>query len=376
MDKNMKKIWIGVIIIAAVALSLLLIVTQVKKESEEIRIGAILPLTGDAAIYGVEMKKGISLAVEELKEIDKLGIKVIYEDDQGVPRNAVSAAQKLITQDKVQVIISSLSSITLALAPIAQKNRIVLISPSASAPAITNAGDFVFRVWPSDIFEGGVMSEFAFNTLKMRNIAILYVNNDYGKGLEQVFTKKFEELGGNIIISEGYEFGATDFRTQIIKIKARKPEAIYIVGYWKEIIQYLKQARELNFRTQILSAICFKEPEILKFAGEEAGGAIFTGPFYDPQRKEKIVQDFVTKYEKKFNEEPGIWAAHSYDAMKIIGLAIKSGGTTATEIQKSMSKIKNFMGVTGMMSFDENGDVIKTIKIYTVKNKQFVPWGE
>ena len=371
----MKKIWIGLITIFGVALFLLFIVTQLKKESQEIKIGAILPLTGDAAIYGVEMKKGISIAAEELKEVDKLRIKVIYEDDQGIPRNAVSAAQKLITHDQVQVIISSLSSITLALAPIAQKNRIVLISPSASAPTITNAGEFVFRVWPSDIFEGGVMAEFAFDTLKMRKIAILYVNNDYGKGLEQVFTKRFEELGGDIIISEGYEFGAADFRTQITKIKARKPEAIYIVGYWKEIVQYLKQAKELDFRIQILSAICFKEPEILKLAGDEAEGAIFTGPFYDPQSEEKIVRDFVTKYKAKYNEEPGIWAAHSYDAMKIIGLAIKSGGTTATEIQKSMSKIKNYIGVTGEMSFDENGDVIKTIKIYTVKNKQFVPWG-
>jgi len=370
----MKKTWIWIIIIAAVALATALFITQTKKESEEIKIGAILPLTGDAAIYGQEMKKGIDLALEEINKKNKVRIRVIYEDDQGIPRNAVSAAQKLITYNKVPVIICSLSSITLALAPIAQREKVVLISPSASAPEITYAGEFVFRVWPSDIFEGGEMAKFAFNNLKISKTAIIYVNNDYGKGLEQVFRRGFEELGGTILANEGYEFGATDFRTQLSKIKVKKPEALYIVGYWKEIIQILRQMKEIDFHTQILSAIGFKEPEILEFAGQEAEGAILTGPFYDPHIKEEIVQDFVTRYKVKFNEEPGIWAAHSYDAMKIIGLSIEGGGSTSSEIQKVMSTIKDFKGVTGIMSFDEHGDVIKPIRFYTVKNKKFIPY--
>jgi branched-chain amino acid transport system substrate-binding protein len=194
--------------------------------------------------------------------------------------------------------------------------------------------------------------------------------------LEQVFRKGFEELSGTILANEGYEFGATDFRTQLSKIKSKKPEALYMIGYWKEIIQILKQMKEIDFHTQILSAICFKEPGILEFAGQEAEGTILTGPFYDPHIGEKNVQNFVTIYKARFNEEPGIWAAHSYDAMKIIGLSIKKGGRTGPEIQKNMSIIKDFKGVTGTMSFDKHGDVIKPIKFYVVKNKKFIPYEE
>lgn len=229
-------------------IAILLIITAFSlgcaKKEKEIKIGAILPLTGDAAKYGESAKRAIDLAVEEINStggIKGSKIKVIYEDDQALPEKGVSAIQKLITVDKVHVVIGAMpSSVTLAMAPIAEKNKVVLFSPASSNPKITEAGDYIFRNDVSDIFEGGKMADETWQRLKFRKAAVLYINNDYGVGIKDVFVYRFTVLGGEIVATENFEQGTTDFRTQLTKIKQGNPEAVYIVGY-KEQIQILKQ---------------------------------------------------------------------------------------------------------------------------------------
>lgn len=349
-----------------------------KKEENVIKIGAILPLTGDMAKFGESFKNGIDFALEEINSKGKIrGIKakIIYEDDAGNGKQSVSAFRKLITRDKVQVIIGGvMSSTAMPIASIAEKNKVVIISPTATAPALSNFKHYFFRIQPSDNYEGKVIAEFLYNDLRKEEIVVFYVNNDWGKGLAEVFEDTFSKLGGKISISENYKLGDTDFRTQLTKIKKIGPEYLYLLGYLKELSIILRQMGELGVKSRILSAYSFNDPNLLKVSSEIAENAIFTMPSYDPQSKGLLVEKFASTYEASFNQEPDMFSAHSYDCMKIIGYVLQNGAFTGREISAALHNLNNYHGVTGRITFDENGDVIKPLRFFTVKNAQFVPY--
>lgn len=345
------------------------------QKSDTIKIGAILPLTGDGARYGQSAKNGIELALSLINEVGGISgksISIIYEDSQMLPREGINAINKLINIDKVQVIIGAMaSSVTLSIAPIAEQNKIVLLSPASSTPEITEAGDYVFRNTYSDIYEGERMGKYAYNQLGFSQVAILHINNDFGVGLSNEFSNSFNNAGGEILINESYQQGVTDFRTQLTKIINVKPDAIYLVGY-SEMGYIVRQMRELVIVQPIISCIMFQDPKILQIAGEAAEGIIYSYPSYNPDSDSKHISDFVSKYEKKFNEEPDIYAASAYDALNILAKAIDSNGIKSNDIKDGLYSIRNYPGVTGDTSFDKNGDVIKPIGIKKVNNRNFI----
>jgi branched-chain amino acid transport system substrate-binding protein len=349
-------------------------------KQQTIKIGAVLPLTGDAAVYGKAIKDGIDLALSEVNTkggVKGRRIEVIYEDDQGKATIGVSATQKLIAQDKVPVIIGgAMSSVCAAIGPICQRNKVVLLSPTASAPSLRKIGNYLFFLWPSDNYDGKIMAEFAYKELGIRSVAILYVNLEYGKGIEAVFRHEFEKLGGKVVASEAYAQGATDFRAQLSKIKALSPDALYLPGYYKELAGILKQARQLGLKTKILSVNSFYDPKLLQIAGDSAEGAIFTYPMYDPKNKDAVTRKFVDAFKKKYGKEPDIFAAQGYDALNLVALAISKGGFTAEAIREELSKVKNYPGVGGTISFDKNGDVIKPLRLLTVRKGRFEPFAK
>lgn len=370
----MKKLWIIIGIVVALILAVLF-VTQTKKEPKEIRIGAILPLTGDAAFYGQSIRRGIDLAVEQIRS--KAGTKgrtimVVYEDSKAVPADGVAAFQKLIDVDRVVAIIGdAVSSVTLAFAPIAERNKVVVLSPLSSAPALTNAGDFIFRNVPSDLYGGGVAAHFAVKDQGWKKLGILYINNDFGVGLKQVFSENAERLGSKIVASEAFEQRATDFRTQLLKIKSTSPEAIFVVGY-QEVPQILIQAKEMGLKTKFLGTGLLEDPNVIKVAKEAAEGIYFTQLQYDATSKDPLVIDFVGTFTKNYNSKPDIISAYGYDAMKVLAYAMEMSNLTSESIRDQMYKVKNFHGVTGDITFDKNGDVIQPMGIKTVRKGEFV----
>jgi branched-chain amino acid transport system substrate-binding protein len=373
-----KQIIIGVVIVLVLAAIAGALIYMPPAGPEEIKIGAILPLTGEAAKYGEDAKLGIDFAVEEINAaggINGKKIQVVYEDSQAAPSQGVAAIQKLITVDKVPVIIGAMaSSVTLAIAPIAEENKVVLLSPASSAAKITEAGDYIFRNEFSDAYGGKVQAESTWDELGIRDVAILYVNNDYGVGVADTFEETFESLGGNITAIESFEQGATDFRTQLTKIKDSYPDAIVVFGY-NEVILILKQAKELGIETQILCNPMFEDPEILEKLGDLAEGVIYVyyGGF-DPKSEEEQIKVFVSSFSEKYGREPGYYSALSYDAMKIISLAIEKGAFKSEGIKSALYAIKDYPGLTGTTTFDENGDVIKPVTLKTVRNGEFVEW--
>ena len=346
-------------------------------QSQPIKIGAILPLTGDAAKYGKSAKEALDMAVDEInsgKGVRGSKVEIIYEDDSANPTKGVSAINKLISVDHVPAVIGALpSSVTLAIAPVAENNKVVLLSPMSSNPKISDAGDYIFRNCISDLDEGSYMAEFAINTLHIKRVAILYINNDYGTGLNDVFSKKFQELGGQIVDTESFLEGRTDFRSQISKIKDANPEAIYLVGY-TEMIQIFKQLKELAVNAQVLSTIMLYDPELVKKCEGAAEGAILTAWEFDSQSQDEVTKQFVERFKARYGHEPDVFAAQTYDTLFLLKLAIEGQGTSPQDIRDGLYSIKDFPGVSGKTTFTAKGDVIKPVRILKVQGNEFVPY--
>ena len=351
----MKKIF-ALLLIALICLSC------GKKEEDVIKIGAILPLTGSAAIWGQNVKKGIDLAVEEANEnggINGRKISLLYEDSQGLPKEAVTALQKLINRDKIQVVIGDVaSSCVLSMAPIAEKNEVVLLSPGASNPDITNAGEYIFRNWHSDLAEGEFLAKYLFNTKKVNAVSVVYVNNGYGKGLEKIFKTTFENLGGKIETSESFEQGSTFFKSQISKLSSCKSNFVFLAGYPQEIPLLLRQAKEMGINKQFVCSSAFEDPQILKVAGNAAEEVIYDYP-KQGDTAQLYVKQFHSNYLKKYNELPGALSDNGFDALNLIRFAIKNSGSSGKNIKEGLLNIKNYPGVAGNTSYDQNGDIIK-----------------
>lgn len=347
-----------------------------KARTREIKIGVVLPLTGGGGAYGQKEKNGIELAIEQANAnggIDGRKIVAIYEDSKGEPAPAVSGLQKLINVEKVKVVIGgAFSSPTLAMVPIAHKKKVVIMSPTASSPKLSGSSPFFFRVWPSDTSEGAKMAEVAIQRLKLNSFAVIYGNNDYALGLKDVFAAKVKDMGKKVLGVEVYNEGDSDFRTQLTRIKEKTPDGIYMAGYYKEFANILKQAKELGIKSQFLSCGTFHEPEVLKLAGGAAEGVVFVQPYFDRNSADPVTKAFVTAYEKRFNIEAGVYAAHGYDAARVVLEVMKHGKTSAEELRKGLLELKNFPGVTGKTTFVEGGDVIKPSRVMKVEKGKFV----
>lgn len=347
-----------------------------KNEKNVIEIGALIFQTGGASQYGKWVMNGLEMAKNEINEqggINGDKIELIYEDDKSEATTAVTVFSSLISKHNLPIVIAGLTSkSTLAIAPIADKNNIVLFSPCSSSPDLTNSGDYIFRNWPSDNEEGRLMAEYSYKVLNYRNIGIVSINNDYGLGLEKVFERNFLNLGGNIVFKELFQENCSDFRVYIDKLKKVKIDALYVPSHAKEVALFLKQLEENNMKYQILGCVTYESPELIKISGKSAEGVIFTTPSFNSNSNDSLISSFVSKYEKLYGDKPENFAAQSYDALKIISIAIKHGGYTSNGIKDQLYKIKNYNGVSGITTFDVNGDVIKPAIIKKVINGEFV----
>lgn len=374
----MKKIKAILILLLPIILILLSQFFTTCANRGEIRIGAILPLTGDAAQWGVDPQKAIELAVEEINQAGGIQgkiVRVIYEDDQCLPKIGTNAINKLINTDRVKVIIGAVcSSVTLAISPIAEKSKVILISPASTSWKITEAGDYIFRTILSDRFEGTAFADFVFNNLGLRKVGVVTTTTEGPMGITDNFMKRFKELGGEIPVYEIGNQNDTDFRTQLTKFKNKNLDAAYLVGYPLETGYMIKQARELGFKVKILSAQPAEDPEVRKIAGNAAEGIIFSTTTLDLKAGGEASQQFLDKFQKKYGKEPATYSAEAYDAMKIITKCAAEVGYEAENIKNCLYRVKDYDGASGKMSFDLNGDVLKPIQIKIIKNGNIISY--
>jgi len=351
---------------------------ETARPAESLRIGAILSLTGSAAQYGKWSQNGIELAVSEINSaggVDGKPLEIIYEDDASVPGSAVSAAKKLIAIDHVSAIIGPLtSSSVLAAAPVAEAGRVVLLSPCGSSPKITEAGDYIFRNWPSDNFEGSAMADFLAQQLHFKRVVVVAMNNEYGIGLRDVFVPRAKELGLQILDVMSFEQGATDFRAQAARVAELKPDVVYAPGHAREVAMLIRQSREIGVKAVFVSGVAFGDPDVFTIAGSAADGTYFTAPSFDPTSQAEIVKKFQASYAKRFHTPGEVFAGHAYDAVRILAKAFRDAGGDAAKVKDALYAIKHFPGVTGDTTFDKNGDVTKPVTIKVANGGSFKEW--
>ena len=347
-----------------------------QKHAKELTIGAILPLSGDAAEYGTNDKNGIELAVEEINMAGGIGgqqLKVLYEDCQADAKSAVAAISKLGLQGVAAVIDDAISSIALALVPVAQANKQAIISTGASNPSLSGMSPYFFRIWNSDAEEGVIAAKFALHETGKGGVAILFVNNDYGVGLSKVFSDELIKNGGAVVGKESFEKDARDFRGQITKLKGAKPKAVYLVGYASQTGIAAQQLLEQGVSVRIIGTVAMEDPQFVKLAGQASESVVYPFP---EQSTGAAATQFRQAFQKKYGKEPGLLCDCGYDAAKLFILALQQGARTGDEIKEKLRLVKDYQGASGLITFDDKGDVHKPMIMKVIRGGKFVAFAD
>ena len=342
------------------------------KASKTVNIGGVAPLTGEAATFGVSTKNGYDLAVSEWNAkggIQGKQVKLVFADDKGDPAEGATVYTKLIEQDKCCAIVGTvMSKVSLAGAPICQAAKVPMIATASTNPKVTGVGNFVFRACFIDPFQGTVGAKFAFDELHAKKAACLFdVGNDYTKGLSEFFKTKFTALGGEVVGFEGHATGTSDFKAQLTKVLAAKPDVLYVSDYYSDVAIIAKQARELGFKGPLVGGDGWDSPKLVEIAGPAVEGCFFTN-HYSKDDKAPIVQEFVAKYTAKYGSAPDALAALGYDGANIMLDAVnRAGSTDGPAIQAAMVKT-DLRVVTGQVKFDSDRNPVKSAVIIEIKD--------
>jgi len=280
--------------------------------------------------------------------------------------------RKLISRDHVVALIGEMvSSRSLEAGPIAQQNKIPMVSGSSN-PNVTKIGNYVFRVCFIDSFQGSVMAKFALNSLKTTRIAVLTdVRQDYSVGLAQFFKEYFTKNGGTVVAEQTYSAGDQDFKAQLTSIKAASPEAIFVPGYYNEVGRIALQARELGITVPLLGGDGWDSPALTQIGGAALEGNFFANHF-SAEDQSPIIQDFVREYRKRFSRDPDGMAALGYDAAKVLlDAMVRAGSTEPAKVRDALAATRDFQGVTGKITIDENRNANKSVVVLTIKDKGF-----
>lgn len=342
-----------------------------------IKIGEVGSMTGGQATFGISTHQGIELAIKEQNAkggIKGKKIELISLDDQGKPEEAATATTKLITQDKVSAVLGEVaSSLSLAMAPIAQQHKVPMVTPSSTNPKVTEVGDYVFRVCFIDPFQGTVMAKFAFDTIKAKRVAILRdMKSDYSVGLSDFFAAAFKKLGGEIVVDQSYSAGETEFKSQLTSIRGKKPDAIFIPGYYGDVGLIAKQARQLGIKVPLLGGDGWDSEKLTEIGGKSMNNSFFSN-HYSPDDQSPAVQGFISAYKASYNKIPDGLAAMGYDAAKVLFAAMeRAKGTSNKEVRDELAKTKDFQAVTGKITIDDKRNATKPAVVLEVKDNKFV----
>jgi branched-chain amino acid transport system substrate-binding protein len=344
---------------------------------DTILLGHVGSMTGNEATFGLSTDRGIRLALDEQNanggvKGKKLALKTL--DNQGRPEESSIAASRLVTEDRVTVLLGEVaSSRSLAMAPIADTRKVPMISPSSTNPKVTKDGSrtrpYVFRVCFIDPFQGTVMAKFARDTMKITRVAVLRdVGNDYSVGLADFFSAKFKELGGEIVADESYKAGDQDFKSALTVIRGRKPEAIYVPGYYTDVALIARQARELGMKQPLMGGDGWDSSKLYEIAQGALDGSYFSN-HYSHENPSPVIQDFVRRYKENFGEVPDGLAAMGYDAARVaIDAMNRATDLSGDAIRDAIEQTKDFNGVTGTITLDEDHNAVKAAVVLAIQD--------
>ncbi|WP_378956889.1 ABC transporter substrate-binding protein [Pelosinus sp. sgz500959] len=347
-------------------------------DSKEIKIGGNFELTGGVANYGKQTMNGVQLAFKEANAAGGvLGKKIVLvtADNKSEPSEATNAITKLITQDKVSLVMGPVaSSNVLATLQVGQDNKIPVITATGTNTKITvdngKVRPYAFRSCFIDPFQGTVMANFATKTLKAKT-AVIFIDNssDYSKGLAESFEAQFVKDGGTIVGKEAFLQKDQDFKSTLTKIKVMNADTIFIPAYYEEVGKIAKQARELGINVPLIGTDGFDDPKVVEIAGVEALNNTFFSNHYSAQDTDPRIQKFVAAFKAEYGQEPNALAALGYDAALMVIDSIKRANSTdPAKLRDALEQTKDLQVVTGVITMDANHNPIKSGVVIEMKD--------
>jgi branched-chain amino acid transport system substrate-binding protein len=368
----MKRIiWSAVIIVILIIIALLISFNNKNNDAQSVKIGVISTLTGGTAYYGQSTMKGSEIGkIVAKNRYPDLNIELFHEDSLFTPKGGIDAYNKLKSTENIDAVITQAGNVGVAVQPLALKDGILQISASVLANGYSTPHDLSFRLTAKADLESTPAVEY-FKSNNIKKIAILAMNNEIGVSLANSITDKAKASGIEIVVSESFPPNASDFKTQLAKIKQAKPQAIYLATIASLTAHILKEADEFGIKGPFFSYRGTEDPTLIKNAPALASRVIYTNSF-DSEGKNKETQDFINTWNSVYNEDPNGYAAEAYEAVLLIADSFDNCGKDYVCVQKYLEGIKNRPSVFGPLSFDENGDVSYGFFFKTIKDGKFI----
>jgi branched-chain amino acid transport system substrate-binding protein len=366
----MKLILLSLLIVASLLMALAC--QPSGSGGDKVRIGVFMSLTGSTANFGISSVNGIKLAADEVNAAGGINGKLVelkVEDDRSDASEAATIVTKFVTQDQVHAILGEVaSSRSIAAAPIAQNAKIPMLTPSSTNPEVTKKGDYIFRSCFIDPVQGAAIGQFAARTLNAKRGAIMVDRkNDYSTGLAQNITETFTRWGGTMVATTSYQEGDQDFNAQLTSLKGSNPEVIFVPGYYNDVGLIAKQARDKGIAVPLVGGDGWDSAQLYAIGGSALDGCFFSN-HYSPFDTDPKVQKFVNDYKARYGAIPDALAATAYDAAHIMFDAIKRANSLEGKaIRDALAATKEFPGVTGKVTFNENRDAVKPIVMIEIK---------
>ncbi len=359
----------GVILAAAIAIA------QPATAQDSHTIGFTAALSGDFAAFGVNMRRGVELAIAEIAASGGPSYSLAVADDRGEAREGVLIAQRFCSDDAISAVLGySFSSIALAAVPVYDQCGLSVVGSAVTSPDLSGASPWFRRNILTDAVQGAMMGSYAVEGLGLSSVYVIHQQDDYGIGVANAFTGAAEEAGIDLLGTEPYVLGARDFRTQLTRIRAAEPDAIFIGGFYSEAAKIAEQARALGLDAQILGTDGALNPELITLGGPAVEGMIVYGMF-DPSVATEATAGFIMAYEAAYGVAPNAFSALGYDAMmttaEAVRLAKEAGDLSRTAINDAFGRIDGFPGVTGPTTFDAQGDRAGALYFLKVENGSF-----
>lgn len=337
-----------------------------KEENKSVKIGAILPLTGDAATYGTSCKRGMQVASS------MFSVQVVIEDSAADPKRAISAYRKLVDVEGVSVVLGDMfSAPTLAFAPLAQTRGVLVISPTSGAEAVPRVGSCIFSLYPTAQQEGAFMARYLVSKSPGGGtVGVVASQEEVYRGLAEGFTTAIRESPNwKVDFVELFAPDTRDFRNIVAKFAhPGSADAIYAAGSKAFVANLIKQSKQLGFSGDFFSQSTLFDPSLVNEFGQYLNGVLFSGPFFDPTANIEPTKSFVTSYRAAYNDEPDVWAAYGYDAVLVAQKAWEACRDCDGRALAARVAQLSLQGVTGPIRFDEQGGAIRSFGIFTFRD--------
>lgn len=345
---------------------------------DTVKIGGNFELTGDAAAYGTPMSEAAKLAVKEVNENGGvLGGEVEYVeyDNTSDLTEAASVAQRLASEDVVGIVGPATTGDSNAQIPVIQEAAVPAILPAATGNGMTldDNGDvfeYLFRVAFEDAFQGRAAATYVTETLGAQTAALFVdQSTDYATGLEQAFTEEFEALGGQVVTTESFQSGDTDFTASLTSLLSQEFDVLYVPGYYTEVGLLIKQARELGITQPIVGGDGLGNQTLVDLAGASNVNDVYYTAHYSPLSDDEDLQDFLTKFEEEYGKQADQFAVLSYDATMLLLDAVERAGSADRQaVTDALAATETFDGLTGTFSIDEDHNPVKEVLMLQLTN--------